>query len=193
MCQHYHETSIDQNWLKLLLQFSNLVKHASPMSFSPLQVTLLLMHSQLLEGLKCESQTENSGRVKSRGTLPGLQHFGGVEGRARTSGWDQEELTSFTHSHKPAQNQRKVVNAQLEHLWCQDEPRATWTHKIHHGPDLGEATTFPLIVYFVPLHGTHIQMAFCPKTAPYGSPEIAKVGTSQLWGAITLRANLELR
>jgi len=33
-------------------------------------------------------------------------------------------------------------------------------HKIHHGPDLGGAITFPLIVYFVPLHEAHIQMAF---------------------------------
>jgi hypothetical protein len=39
----------------------------------------------------------------------------------------------------------------------------TYTHKIHHGLDLGEATTFPLLVYFVPLHKAHIQMAFCPK------------------------------
>jgi len=35
------------------------------------------------------------------------------------------------------------------------------THKTHHGLDLGEATTFPLIVCFVPLHEAHIQMAFC--------------------------------
>jgi hypothetical protein len=47
----------------------------------------------------------------------------------------------------------------------QDSPR----------PGLGEATTFPLIVYFVPLHEAHIQMAFCPG-APK-SPEIAKVET----------------
>ncbi len=40
----------------------------------------------------------------------------------------------------------------------------TQTHKIHHGPDLGEATTFPLIVYFVALHEAHIQMTFCLKT-----------------------------
>jgi hypothetical protein len=26
------------------------------------------------------------------------------------------------------------------------------THKTHHGPNLGDATTFPLIVYFVPFH-----------------------------------------
>jgi hypothetical protein len=37
------------------------------------------MHSQLLEGFKCESQTENSGKAKSRGKLPGSQHFRGVE------------------------------------------------------------------------------------------------------------------
>jgi hypothetical protein len=41
---------------------------------------------------------------------------------------------------------------------------ATQTHKTHHGSDLGEATTFPLIIYSTPLHGGHIQMAFCPGT-----------------------------
>jgi hypothetical protein len=40
----------------------------------------------------------------------------------------------------------------------------TWTHKTHHVLDLGEATTFPLIVFFVPSHGTNTQMSFCPKT-----------------------------
>jgi hypothetical protein len=37
----------------------------------------------------------------------------------------------------------------------------TRTHKIHHGPNLGEAITFPLIEYSMPLHKAHIQMAFC--------------------------------
>jgi hypothetical protein len=41
----------------------------------------------------------------------GSQHFGGVEGCAGASGCDKEELTSFTHSHGPAQNQHKVVSA----------------------------------------------------------------------------------
>jgi hypothetical protein len=40
----------------------------------------------------------------------------------------------------------------------------TRIHKTHHGPDLGEATTSPLIVYFVFGHGTSIQMIFCPET-----------------------------
>ncbi len=65
----------------------------------------------------------------------------------------------------------KVISAQLEHFWCQDEPRAIWIHKTYHGPDLGEATTFPFRVCFVLLHESHIQMTFC-----LGSPEIPKVG-----------------
>jgi len=44
------------------------------------------------------------------------------------------------------------------------------THKTHHGLDLGEVTTFPLIVYYVPLHEAHIQMTFCPKIPKVGTP-----------------------
>jgi hypothetical protein len=40
----------------------------------------------------------------------------------------------------------------------------TQLHNIHHGPDLGEATTFPFIVYYVFAHWTGIQMALCLKT-----------------------------
>jgi hypothetical protein len=45
----------------------------------------------------------------------------------------------------------------------------TRTHKTQHGPDLGEATTFPLIVYFVSLLKAHIQMAFGPRTPKWES------------------------
>jgi len=45
----------------------------------------------------------------------------------------------------------------------------TRIHKIHHGPDLGEATTFPFIVYFVPFREAHIQMAFCPRIPKWES------------------------
>jgi hypothetical protein len=58
---------------------------------------------------------------------------------------------------------------QVGALLVLDEPRATRTHKTHHGPDLGEANTFPLIVYSAPLHGGHIQMAFCPMTLMWES------------------------
>jgi hypothetical protein len=45
-----------------------------------------MMHSRLLEGLKCESQTDNNERIKSRGTLLGSQHYRRVEGRAKAPG-----------------------------------------------------------------------------------------------------------
>jgi len=38
----------------------------------------------------------------------------------------------------------------------------TRTHKTHHGPNLGEATTF-LIIFFMFGHGAYIQMSFCPR------------------------------
>ncbi len=119
-----------------------------------------MTHSQLFKGFKCESQTEHNRRVRSWGTLSGLQHYKRVKRCVGASRLDQEEVTSFNHSHGPAQNQHKVFSAQLKHFWCQDKPRATRTHKIHHGSDLGEATTFSLIVYFAPLHRGHIQMVF---------------------------------
>jgi hypothetical protein len=45
----------------------------------------------------------------------------------------------------------------------------TRTHKTHHGLHLKEATTFPLIVYYVPGHGTNTQMSFCPETPKWDS------------------------
>jgi hypothetical protein len=47
-----------------------------------------MMHPQLLAGLKCESQTKNNGRIRSRSTFPGSQHYRGVKGRAGAPGGD---------------------------------------------------------------------------------------------------------
>jgi len=72
------------------------------------------------------------------------------------------------------------------HSWnifgAQTNHGQTQTHKIHHDPDLGEATTFPFTVYSVLGHRTNTQMSFCPKT-PNGSLEIFKVETSATLGA----------
>ncbi len=62
------------------------------------------------------------------------------------------------------------------------------THKTNHDPDLGEAITFPLIVFYAPLHEAHIQMAFCPERVPK-SPQLR---LPQLWEPITMHANLPL-
>jgi hypothetical protein len=68
-----------------------------------------MMHSQLLEGLKCESQTKDNGRIKRQGTLLSSQHYRRVEGCVGASGWD--EFTSFNYLHGLTQNQHKVVSA----------------------------------------------------------------------------------
>jgi hypothetical protein len=64
----------------------------------------------------------------------------------------------------------------------------TLTHKTHHGPDSGEATTFPRIVFSTAPHGSYIQMALFPGTPKLESrncPEIVPVGVSGLWELIT--------
>ncbi len=57
------------------------------------------------------------------------------------------------------------------------------THKTHHGLDLKETTTFPLIAYTVSSHGINTQMSFCPKI-----PKL-KSWNSQNWHTTCTRAN----
>jgi hypothetical protein len=69
----------------------------------------------------------------------------------------------------------------------------TRTHKTHHGPNLGETTTFPLILFFVFGHGNITQMSFCPKIPKLGIPKFPKLGFPRFWGRITCCADLRLR
>jgi hypothetical protein len=59
--------------------------------------------------------------------------------------------------------------------------RQTQIHKIHHGSNLGKATTFPLIVHFVPSHGASTQMSFCP-----GTPKLESNG---MWHTTCTKKN----
>jgi hypothetical protein len=64
----------------------------------------------------------------------------------------------------------------------------TSTHKTHHGPDSGEATTFPHIVFSALLRGDYIQMALFPGTPKLESRnylETVPVGVPGLWKLIT--------
>ncbi len=64
----------------------------------------------------------------------------------------------------------------------------TLTHKTHHGPDSGEATTFPHIVFSATLRGAYIQMALflgTPKFESWNCPETVPVGVLGLWALIT--------
>jgi hypothetical protein len=80
----------------------------------------------------------------------------------------------------------------LVHSWstfgAQMNHKQTRTHKTHHSPDLGEATTFPLIVFSMPNHEANNQMSFCPWT-----PKFLELGLPWLWRPITFCADLRLR
>ncbi len=56
-----------------------------------------------------------------------------------------------------------IFGAQMNH-------KQTQTHMTHHDPDLGEANTFPLIIFFVPVHRASTQMLFCPKIPKIETP-----------------------
>ncbi len=61
-------------------------------------------------------------------------------------------------------------------------------HKTHHGPDSGEATTFPHVVFSAPHFGDYIQMALFPGTPKLESrncPETVPGGVPGLWALIT--------
>jgi len=56
---------------------------------------------------------------------------------------------------------RTYTNQTTSWLMCSLSTFGAQTHKIHHGLNLGEATTFPFIVYFMLGHWASTQMAFC--------------------------------
>jgi hypothetical protein len=70
---------------------------------------------------------------------------------------------------------------------------STLDHKTHHGPDSGDATTIPHIVYSATLRESHIQMAQIPGTPEMESrncPEIVPSGVPGLWEVIAPRPDL---
>jgi hypothetical protein len=69
----------------------------------------------------------------------------------------------------------------------------TRTHNTRHGLDLGEATTYSLVIFFVLDHGACTQMLFCPRIPKLGVPKLFKLGLLQLWRPITFCANFRLK
>jgi hypothetical protein len=109
---------------------------------------------------------------------------GGGRGACWSSGMG---LGRMTNTYSLTQTCTKPTSW-LVHYWSTFGARMNHNqiqiHKTHHGSDLGEATTFPLTVHFVPLHKAHIQMTF-----GLGTPKLLKLRFSHLWGPITLCVN----
>jgi len=100
-------------------------------------------------------------RLERRYRLPALK---GVEGHARSFGirlgrWIRKSSLNL----HPKPTTRGLVSIR-EHPWVLGQATGTFTHKIHHSPDSGEATTFPHIVYSAALRQGYIQMAIFPGT-----------------------------
>jgi hypothetical protein len=82
------------------------------------------------------------------------------------------------------------------HPWVLGQATGTSDHKTHHGPNSGEATTFPHIVFFAPCFGDYIQMALFPRTPKLESrncPEIVPAGVLGLWELITPDCKVQSR
>jgi hypothetical protein len=119
---------------------------------------------------------------------PDFQHYRGVEGRARSPGIRLGRGTrrSSLNLH-PKQTTKWLVHIR-EHPSVLGQATGTLTHKTHHGPDSGEVTTFPHIVFSAMLHGGYIQMALFPGTLNLefrNCPRTIPVGVSGLWSLIT--------
>jgi hypothetical protein len=83
--------------------------------------------------------------------------------------------------HKP---NNELVSSWLEHFGARMSHGQTRIHKTHHDPNLEEATTFPLIIYFVFGNGTNTQMSFCletPKSRSSQSWDSCDFGGPQLF------------
>jgi hypothetical protein len=117
-----------------------------------------------------------------------------VEGRAGALWWGLRRMTSklIIHMvlHKPTTSWL-VCNLNIFGAWRNHGQ--TQTHKIHHGFNLGEATTFPLIIFYVPSHRACTQMSFCLGIRKLGVLKFSKLGLLQLWRPIISCVDLWLK
>jgi hypothetical protein len=123
----------------------------------------------------------------SEGTLD-FQHYRRVEGHARSPGirLGKRFSRSSLNLH-PKQTTKWLVHIP-GHPWVWGQATGTLDHKTHHGPDLGEANTFPHIVFSATLRRGYIQMAHFPETPKLESrncPETVPGGVPGLWELIT--------
>jgi hypothetical protein len=96
-----------------------------------------------------------------------------VEVRAGVLGWGLGRLTNKSNTHTNQTNQTTSWLMCNYNTFCaRTSHEQTRPHKTHHGPNLGEATTFPFILFYVFDHKASTQMSFCLR-----SPEIPKIET----------------
>jgi hypothetical protein len=144
----------------MLWEIHNIVQIKS-MNLKYLSMIVLVTHSQVPGWTHLRVHLYGIGTRKG---APDFQHYRGVEGRARSPEIRLGRGTSRSSLNlHPKQTTKWLVHIR-EHLWVLGQATGTLNHKTHHGPDLGEATTFPHIVFSAPRFGDYIQMALFPGT-----------------------------
>jgi hypothetical protein len=132
--------------------------------------------SKLLNGFNCESKDEDNRRRKSWGAFLNSQHFG-VEGHAKAPRWGLRRLTSksITHTdlHKP---NNKLVNVQLEHLWCMHEARANMDSQDSPWPRLGGSYHLPPYSIFCAWSQGQHPNVILSQDPQVGVPKFPKLG-----------------
>ncbi len=121
--------------------------------------------------------------IMELGGAPDFQHYRGVEGRVRSPEIRLGRgirLSSLNLHPKPTT--RGLIHIR-EHPWVLGQATGTLTHKTHHGPDSGEATTFPHIVFSAMLRGGYIQMVLF-----LGTPKLESRNCPG-WSPVTLNAH----
>jgi hypothetical protein len=100
-----------------------------------------------------------------------------VKGHDGTLGWGLRGVTTGQLFTWTCTNQ---TTSWSMHSWsifgAHTNHEHTQTLKIHHGLNLRELTTFPLIRFSVISHKSYIRISFCPETPKLGIP-IPKIGT----------------
>jgi len=74
------------------------------------------------------------------------------------------------------------------HPWVLGRATGTLDHETHHGPDSGEATTFPHIVFSAPRFRDYIEWLFfpgLPSWSPEIIPKLSRVESRDYWELIT--------
>jgi hypothetical protein len=130
---------------------------------------------------------------------PDFQHYRRVEGRARSIGVRLGRGIRRSSLILHPRTNHKRVNSHSGHPWVLGQATGTLTHKTHHGPDSGEATTFPQIVFSATLRGAYIQMTLflgTPKlesrNCPGWSPGTLDAHNSRLQSLIATRSKPKL-
>jgi len=123
----------------------------------PLKLLIVnLMHSQVPGWTHLRvHQSVVAESWDSKGT-PDFQHYKGVKGRARSLMIRLGRGTSRSSLNLHIKQITKWLVHIPRHLWVLGQATGTLDHKTHHGPDSGEATTFPHIVFSATLRWGYI-------------------------------------